>query len=70
MLQQPRPDRPRRIVFLVLEFDGNDDVRVHGPERHAQLVADLLRQPSVCRSGFSSPTTIAGLTSSAKGSSR
>ncbi len=42
MLQQPRPDRPRRIVFLVLEFDGNDDVRVYGPERHAQLVADLL----------------------------
>jgi len=44
MLQQPRPDRPRRVVFLVPEFDGNDDVGVYGPERHAQLVAELLAQ--------------------------
>src|SRR5690349_3902465 len=42
MLQQPWPDCPCRIVFLVLKLDGYDDVRIDGPERHAQIVADLL----------------------------
>ncbi len=41
MLEQPRPNCPRGIVLFVLELDRNDDVRVHRPQRHAQVVADF-----------------------------
>jgi hypothetical protein len=42
MLQQSRPDCARRVLFLVLQRHGYDDVGVHGPERNAQLVGHFL----------------------------